>query len=359
MKSAQLFGPRDLRVVEVERPRPRAGEVLVQVMFCSPYGTDIGVYLNRDGRYVASYPVGIGADFSGIVAELGQGVDTVDVGDRVSALSLDHCGTCENCGQGRTNLCLHPEFQQMVRQTACEEYTLVRACKLARIPDSVSFDDAAMLAGPVDALNGFTQLGLTAGDEVMIIGVGAMGLTAIAMARALELVPVAVGGTGKRTEIARAMGASAVHGIPHHGFDIAAHVLERSGPAAAILETTASAWGLEQSFRLAAPGGGIALTGGPDLPATAWTIVERELRLFGVRAGAGQVKALELLAVGRLNLSGAVTHRFDLDETGKALALLASEAARDVGRVIIRVGGGQGTATGPADPRGIEEDARP
>ena len=56
-------------------PRPGPGQVLVRVVAYAPYGTDVGVYLNRHGRYVAEYPVGVGADFSGTVDAIGEGVD--------------------------------------------------------------------------------------------------------------------------------------------------------------------------------------------------------------------------------------------------------------------------------------------
>lgn len=338
MRSAQLFAPADLRIAEIPTPEPGAGEVLVRVMAYSPYGTDVGTYLNKGGRYVSQYPVGIGADFSGVVERCGKGVTNVQPGDRVSALALDHCGTCGNCSAGRTNLCLHADFQTLKRQTACEEFTVVDACKLAKLPETVSFEEAAMLAGPVDALNGFQQMGLSAGDCVTIIGVGAMGLGAIATAKALGLVPVAVGGSGKRAELALRMGASKVHPIPHHGYDIAADMLEQGAAPHAIFETTASQWGIEQAFRLAAPGGAIALTGGPQLPATAWTIVDRELRLYGVRAGAGQAEVLSLIAQAKLDLTPAISRQFAFEQADEALALLAGDEARDVGRIIIRIG---------------------
>lgn len=338
MKAAMLFGPSDLRIVETERPKPARGEVLVKVMAYSPYGTDVGTYLNRDGRYVQQYPIGIGADFSGVVAEIGDDVTNVSIGDRVSALALDHCGDCENCAAGRTNLCLSPDYQVFVRQTACEEYTIVPMRKLARLPDAVSFEDAAMLAGPVDALNAFQKLGLQAGDPVTILGVGAMGLGAIALAHALDLEITAIGGSGKRAELAKEMGASRVFPISKHGEDIAPSVLDASGASAAILETTASQWGIQQAFAIAAPGAAIALTGGQDLPVTAWDLVDRELRVVGVKAGPGQAEILDLIASGKLQLSGAISQRFPFDQANEALALLSGGNAKDIGRVIIEIG---------------------
>lgn len=338
MRAARLFGPGDLRIVDVPTPEPGPGEVLVRVMRYAPYGTDVGTYLNRYGRYVSSYPVGIGADFSGVIEALGPGVTGLEPGERVAALALDHCGACASCSKGRTNLCLDPAFAQPPRQTCCEEFTLVSAAKLARLPDAVSFEDAAMLAGIVDALNAFEQMGLEGGDEVAIVGVGAMGHGAIATAKALGLDVVALGGTGKRCDMARALGAHVLP-IERHGEDLKKKALAyRPGGFAAVMETTASDWGLGQAFAVAAPGGIIAVTGGGVLPCTSWDLVDRELRLVGIRAGHHQKQALDLIASGRLSLQSTVSGRFPLARTADAFALLAGETAKDIGRLVIEMG---------------------
>lgn len=339
MRAARLFGPADLRIVDLQVPQPGAGEVLVRVRAYSPYGTDVGVYLNRHGRYVSHYPVGVGADFSGEVAAIGGGVANVAVGDRVAALSLDHCGTCANCAAGRTNLCLDPAFAVQPRQTCCADYTIVSARKLAQLPDGVTFEQAAMLAGIVDALNAFDKMSLRSGDEVAIIGVGAMGLGAIATARALDLTVTAIGGRGGRVELAQDLGAAAVHPIAAHDEDIAAHIIAaRPLGFAAVMETTASDWGMRQAFGVAGAGAIVALTGGGVLPVTNWQIVDHELRLIGVRAGPGQLEALDLIARGRIDLTSTISARFGLEQAADAFALLASDWAKDVGRVIIVMG---------------------
>ncbi|MCW1383817.1 alcohol dehydrogenase catalytic domain-containing protein [Novosphingobium sp. KCTC 2891] len=339
MKAARLFAPGNIRLVDAPRPVPGPGEALVRVIAYAPYGTDVSTYLNKGGRYVASYPVGIGADFSGVVEETGDGVHSVRPGQRVSALALDHCGTCAHCIDGRTNLCLDPAYRTLTRQTCCEEYVLVPERKLAVLPGAVGFEDAAMLAGPVDALNAFRKLGLDAGDTVAIVGVGAMGLGALAMARALDITAIAIGGTGKRGELARKVGAEEVFGLSAHGEDVSQAVLERH-PAgfAAVMETTASDWGTALAFAVAGLGGRIALTGGGPLGVSNWDIVDRELTIFGVRAGSGQAEVLDLIARKRLSLGETVSRRFAIDQVADAFALLAGPDARDIGRVIIRIG---------------------
>lgn len=337
MRAAQLFGPADLRIVDVPVPVPAKGQVLVAVKAYAPYGTDVGTYLNRYGRYVAQYPVGIGADFSGVVAALGEGVMGLKVGDRVAALALDHCGTCANCVKGRTNLCLDPAFKTLVRQVCAQEYTLVSACKLAVMPDAVSFEDAAMLAGIVDALNAFELMGLKEGDVLAVLGVGAMGQGAIAAAVAKGLKVTALGGTGKRVEMAATLGAKTVP-IASHGESLREKALALTAHGFdAILETTASEWGIAEAFAIAAPGAVVALTGGGQVPLTAWDVVDRELRIIGVRAGHHQAEAMELIAQGKLSLQSTVSGRFTLEEAGQAFAALAGEGAKDIGRFIITV----------------------
>lgn len=338
MKGARLFGPADLRVVELPMPEPGPGQVLVRVVAYAPYGTDLGVYLNRNGRYVSEYPVGIGADFSGCVAALGAGVEGLAVGDRVAALALDHCGTCANCSAGRTNLCLSPNHKRPPRQACCEEYVLVSWRKLALLPDPVSFEDAAMLAGVVDALNAFDKLALKQGDKVAIVGVGAMGLGAIATAHALGSDVVAVGGRGRRGALGAQLGARVIS-IAEHGEDVSGRILkEEPGGFSAIMETTATDWGVGQAFAIAAPGAGVVLTGGGALPVSNWEIVDRELRIFGVRAGPDQVGAMRLIAEGRLDLKPTIGARFPLDRVAGAFELLTGPEGKDIGRVIVEIG---------------------
>jgi threonine dehydrogenase-like Zn-dependent dehydrogenase len=336
MRTALLFGPADLRVVERDRPEPGPGEVLVRVVSYAPYGTDLSAYLNLGGHYISSYPVGIGADFSGVIAALGPDVEGFAVGDRVTAMTLEHCGVCDYCRRGRTNLCQGLQYTNAGRQTCCAEFTLVKARKLARLPDNVSFDSAAMLAGVIVALNAFEKMSLVPGQLVAVIGVGAMGLCAIGVAKALGCEVVAVGGTGRRADYAETLGARAVVRLGQHGEDVSAASLAHSPSGySAVLETTTSDWGQQQAFAIAAIEGTVALTGGGALPVGNWDIVRRELKVVGVRAGHHQEQGLDLIARGLLTLEPTITARRPLEQAPEVFALLASDAAKDVGRIII------------------------
>ncbi|MES2496394.1 MAG: alcohol dehydrogenase catalytic domain-containing protein [Pseudomonadota bacterium] len=338
MRAARLHGPADLRIDEIPVPTPGPGEVLVRVRCYSPYGTCVGVYLNRGGRYVTEYPIGIGADFSAEIAALGPDVAGFAVGQRVTAQSLDNCGTCTNCSAGRTNLCLSPDLGRYVRQVCAQDYAIVSARKLCAMPDGVSDEAGAMITGVVDALNAFDKLGLPEGSPVAIVGVGAMGHGAIATARAIGLRPIAIGGRGAKADMAGELGAEHIFRIEAHNEDVSSAVLEAfSGGFAGVVETSATEWGMEQTFKVAAPGATIALTGGGALPVTNWDIVNREWHIVGVRGGPDQARALRLIAEGRLDLSPTISARIPLEQAADAFALLTGDKAKDVGRVIITI----------------------
>jgi L-iditol 2-dehydrogenase len=340
MRAAWLHGERDMRVIDVPRPVPKRDEALVRVVAYAPYGTDVSHYTNRDGRYARNYPYGVGADFSGIVEAVGSDVHHVKPGDRVNATALNHCGTCAWCAQGVTNLCLDAEALARPRQACCQEYTVVTANKLAVMPDSVSFDQGAMLAGVVMALNGFELMAIDRSKPLAVIGVGAMGLAVIATAAALGIDTIALGGTGRRVDYARDLGARVLQ-LARYGESLTAEALTIAPDGfEQIFETTCSDWGLDQGLAVAGRMAAIGVTGGGQLPQRIWDIVLKQLRVVGVSCGHHQLEALELAASGRLKLDRTISRRFALEQAPEAFELLTGPAAADVGRVMIEVGKG-------------------
>jgi threonine dehydrogenase-like Zn-dependent dehydrogenase len=340
MRAAWLHGVRDMRVIDVPRPVPGPDEALIRVVAYAPYGTDISHYTDRDGRYARTYPYGVGADFAGIVEAVGNEVHHVRPGDRVTALALNHCGTCAWCARGVTNLCLDTEAINRPRQACCQEFTVVAANKLAIIPDAVSFEQGAMLAGVVVALNGFELMQIDPAQPLVVIGVGAMGLAVIATAAAMGIETIALGGTGRRVEYARGLGARVLP-LARYGEMVTGEALALSPHGfGQIIETTCSDWGLEQAIAVAGRMATIGVTGGGRLPQCVWDIVLRQLRVVGISCGHHQKQALDLMASGRLKLDSTISRRFALENAPAAFELLAGPEAADVGRVVIEIGQG-------------------
>lgn len=338
MKAAWLYGPRDLRVVEVDVPEPGPDEALLRIVRFSPYGTDVNVYVGDPRLPNPGYPFGIGADLAGVIVRMGANVRGFALGDRVSAAALAHCGECAACRGGRTNRCVDPRFLNPPRQVACQEYALVHRGKLARIPDEVSFDDAALLVAAIDALNSYDRLAPAPGEPVAVIGVGAMGIGAIQAFAALGHPVLALGGTGSRAGLAQRLGAGRVYPLSRYDEDVSRQVLE-SYPhgLACVMETTCTDWGLAQALKIAAIGGRVAVTGGGPLGLKAWDLVYRDLTVFGSKAGYQQADALRMVAEGRLHPSAAVTHRWPLERAPEAFELLAGSGRADVGRILFEI----------------------
>src|SRR3954453_14669163 len=107
MKAAVLEqAPGRMRIEEIPIPEPLAGEVLVKVHACGVCHTDLHVI---KGEVAFPTPAVLGHEISGVVAELGAGVEDLDVGDRVVSAFIMPCGTCRHCARGREDLC-HPFF---------------------------------------------------------------------------------------------------------------------------------------------------------------------------------------------------------------------------------------------------------
>ena len=172
--------------------------------------------------------------------------------------------------------------------------------------------------------------------DVGFVGVGAMGWGAIAAAKAFDLNVVAIGGTGRRADLAKASGADDVIAIAAHDEDVKERFLARyPGGVPLVIETSATEWGLRQSFAVAAMQGRITLTGGGALDLSGWDIVMRELEVHGSRASHHQEQALALIAAGQIDLKPTITHRFALDQAPEAFAQLVGPDAKNIGRVII------------------------
>lgn len=182
MKAALWYGKRDIRVEEVDRPVPSKGEVVVKVKNCGICGTDLHDY--TDGPQVIPVdepnpltgdkaPIIIGHEFSGEIVELGPEVTGWKVGDRVAIMPLLHCGKCHYCQQGLKHLCeLFACTGLQWRWGGFAEYALAKDYQLNKIPDSVTYKQAACIEPASLAMYGVRRSGLKAGDTVLITGGG-------------------------------------------------------------------------------------------------------------------------------------------------------------------------------------------
>lgn len=195
MKAGFFYGKRDIRIEETAVPTPDAGEVIVQVKRCGICGTDLHEYKDGAGSHVTvtephpvtgdKVPVIMGHEFSGVITEVGEGVTAWKPGDRVAIMPLLSCGKCYHCLRGDQHMC---------EEYACTglqwhwggfaEYCKAKEYQLNRIPDNVTYEQAACIEPTALGMYAVQRGHITAGDTVFISGGGPTAVLSLLCARA-------------------------------------------------------------------------------------------------------------------------------------------------------------------------------
>jgi 2-desacetyl-2-hydroxyethyl bacteriochlorophyllide A dehydrogenase len=206
MKALVIEKPHHAVVKEVPYPAPAAGEVTIRVENVGICGTDFHIF---EGEYISPYPIIPGHEFSGVIHEVGDGVTGLKPGDRVTADPCIFCGECEYCLSHRGNHCLNWQALGNTRNGTMAEYVNVPARNVVKIPDTMSFEEAAFIEPMACVVHGVNRLDLKAGDRVILFGAGAMGqqlVQAVSHLGASELVVVDV--SQKKLDLALQLGAT-------------------------------------------------------------------------------------------------------------------------------------------------------
>lgn len=333
MKALVLHGVRDLRVEEREKPRPLPGQVLVRVRSVGVCGSDVHYYTHmRIGDQVVERPQIPGHEASGEVVELGEGVEGLQVGQRVALEPALFCGRCEFCTSGRPNICPNVRFHGTPPNDGLMcEFAALEAEQCVPIPDALSFDEAAMLEPLQVTVHAANLVGTTPGETVAVVGCGAVGLGCMQMAR--------IGGAGRiiatdrfdyRVELAAKLGADETVCVDETDPVEAVKDLTGGRGADLVFECTNKAAGAPQAYEIAAIGGRVALVGIPEedeIVLDAHTARRKELRVQYVRRSRHAARqAIGLVASGRMDVASWVTHTVPLEEAAGAFEMVEKYA---------------------------------
>jgi 2-desacetyl-2-hydroxyethyl bacteriochlorophyllide A dehydrogenase len=200
---------RTLVLENVPDPTPGPGQVVIQVHRCGICGSDLHM---AQGHSISFEDGAIpGHEVSGEVVATGPGVTRVAMGDRVAVLPYLSCGACAGCLAGDPSECRKARmFGSRGQGGGYAEYLLTNAIWCVSLPKSLSFEDGALVEPLAVSLRAARASGIQAGDKVLVMGAGAIGLAAAYWARRSGAGKVAVSATSTRREdMARAMGADA------------------------------------------------------------------------------------------------------------------------------------------------------
>ena len=183
MKAAVYHGPGELRVEEVPVRKLKDNEVKIQVKYCGICGTDIHIFHGDGGCCDVTPPLVPGHEFSGVVAEVGAGVKAVKVGDRVTGDPNDMCGECYFCKNGMQHFCKNNIGIGTTVDGGFAEYVIMREKQVYKVSDDLSFIEAAM-AEPISCcLHGIDLCNIKAGDTVLVMGGGPIGMIMMQLAK--------------------------------------------------------------------------------------------------------------------------------------------------------------------------------
>ncbi|MGD0348280.1 MAG: galactitol-1-phosphate 5-dehydrogenase [Terracidiphilus sp.] len=321
MKSLLLSAYNHLEIADFPAPVAGPGEVLVRVAACGICGSDVHGYDGSSGRRIP--PIVMGHEAAGTIAAIGEGVKGYAVGDRVTFDSTLYCGACFYCQRGEVNLC---DNRQVIgvscgdyrRHGAFAEYVAVPQRILYRLPDNLSFADAAMLEAASVALHAVRISQLRDGETALVIGAGMIGLLTMQAAQALGCERVFVSDIdASRLGLATEVGARET--LHCSGAELVAELLKRTEGRG--VDIAFEAVGRNETVNAAIDctqkGGTVTLIGNiqPEVTLPLQKVVTRQLHLQGSCASAGEYpQAIELIASGKIQVAPLITAIAPLEE---------------------------------------------
>lgn len=261
MKAGVLHAREDLRFEDIEKPVAGEGKVLVKVKYTGICGSDIP-RVNGDACHF--FPNILGHEFSGTVAEVGEGVTSVKPGDRVAGIPLLPCMKCDDCQKGNYSLCKHYSFVGSREFGSFAEYVVVPEKNVVKFDDEVSFEQGAFFEPATVALHGLQRVPYEGGKTVAILGGGTIGMFVMQWAKifgAREAVVFDIEPT--RLELGKRLGATAGINTLDADFMDQAMKLTNGKGFDYVFETAGNTITMKMAFKLAANKANVCFVGTP------------------------------------------------------------------------------------------------
>lgn len=340
MRSAPLVGPKRLELIETKIPDgPRAGEVLVRLRAVGLCGSDMHWW--AEGRIhsaLARYPQVLGHEPAGEVVEVGPGVTSMKVGDRVSIEPSLTCGHCEFCISGRHNLCIHSRFMGGPdAEGFLRDYAVVPVHNADPVPEGLTWHQATLMEPVAVWVHVFELSPLKMQQTVAILGCGPIGLIGIALAKHAGCHVIACDKVPHRVVMAKAMGADAA--VDVRDFRDAVHQSTGGRGAHQVFDAAGAPETINLGIRCARDGGKFTLIGIPSplhFEVDLHTAMAKELAFQMMkRSNHKGVAAGALIAAGRIPFD-LITHALPLEKAQEGFELV-HDYRDGVGKVIFDI----------------------
>lgn len=338
MKAAVYHGPGDLRVEEVPVRKLKDNEVKIQVKYCGICGTDIHIFHGDGGCCDVTPPLVPGHEFSGVVAEVGAGVKAVKVGDRVTGDPNDMCGECYFCKNGMQHFCKNNIGIGTTVDGGFAEYVIMREKQVYKVSDELSFIEAAM-AEPISCcLHGIDLCNIKAGDTVLVMGGGPIGMIMMQLAKNAGASKVIMSEpVEEKREQALKLGATKTIDPLHE--DVEAVLAEYCENVNVVIECVGNVHTQADAVRFAGKGATIMYFGlaAPEesFPIRPDDIFKKELHITSSYINPYSFeRAIQILESGTVELESLITNVVPLDDIAD---VFTKPEYRRTGKVMIQI----------------------
>jgi L-gulonate 5-dehydrogenase len=303
MKAAIMDAPQQMRVGEWKTAQPAAGEVLVRIRAAGICAGDLYIYVGKNPY--ANYPRIAGHELCGTVEAVGGDVSGLSKGDLVVVEPFIGCGKCYACRVGKTNCCSNLGLIGTNLPGGYAEFVVAPARNIHRVPQGLSPLEASFAEPLAIGVQACRRADVRAGEYVLILGCGPIGLALIEVAKARGARVVATDISEPRLEFARSLGAETIKSN---------ELLKTPNGegAAVVIEATGNPEAMQQTVELVASGGRIVIVGlvkrGVNISIPGLDITRKEMTLLGSRASVNCFpEALQLLASGKIQYPKVAT----------------------------------------------------
>ena len=328
-RQAMLIEPGRLELREFSPPHPGPGAILLEIKCALSCGTDLKTY--RRGHPLWKLPAPFGHEFSGVVAEVGAGVDQFKLGDAIMAAPTAPCGGCFYCDRGQENLC--PQAMDQMVMGAYADYLLLPPHIVARNafakPAALPFEEAALLEPLACVVHAQEMARPEKHETVLIVGAGPFGMLHMMALKAAGVRAVAIAGRGEsRLKWAGELGADHVIDATRSDAQSAVGTLNGGYGPDLVIECTGQVAGWHDAFARVRRGGRVVFFGGCPVN-TALSVDTRRMHYDNLTLLApfhfrprDVRRAYELLCEGRLGAGRLINARRSLSELGEVFAML-------------------------------------
>ncbi len=328
MKAVIIDSPNQVAFKEIQAPELETGKAIVKIKSMGICGSDIGAF--RGTNVLVTYPRVIGHELAGEIVEVGENTLGLKIGDRVIVEPYLSCAHCYPCSIDRTNCCEDAKCIGVHVDGGMAELYSHPIHLLHKMPDAMTFEQAAMVEPLAIALQGLHRGAVKEGEHVAIIGAGAIGMLSALAAKAAGAEPILLDVVDERLDFAKNLGV--VHTVNVATQDAVEKISEITNGRMAelVIEASGANQAVRATIDYVSNAGRIILTGWPktEVPLPTFAITKKEIDIRGSRLSKRFPQSIELVSTGKVDALGVVSKKIKMEEIPEHVIELSEHPER-------------------------------